>query len=409
MHAHGSDRPRRSCRLLAGLRTKERPLTDPRHRDRVLGSLLGLAVGDCLGAPFDELGPATLHDRHFEVSTDLLGCPIWTNGTQQALTLVEATVRRGSPDPSWIGQRWIEMAGAYRGHPLGVHRDADPSFFRSIAVLRSGGDWRTSGQRGRAGCASAVRVIPVATALEHQGEDLLAATVIDVSLITHRGLRDISAALAVAWTAARLSREPGYPIPAARGRTLLEELAAWLRDREERLLPEVEEIEVDSPSQVHDVSTLLAGIARRRDQSWRSWIERYASARLGRPAHASESCALCSVPTALAIVLASGQRFEESLLSAIRLGRDASTVGALVGGLAGAAGGEGAIPTGWRGVEGWEVLVAWADALACCTSPAEPEARPAEDCPLPQDLPDILALEQRLTQSPMREESPLLR
>jgi len=371
--------------------------------------MLGLAVGDCLGAPFDGLGPATIHERHHEVSDHLLDCPIWTNRTQQALTLVEATVRRGSPDPSWIGQRWIEMAGACRGHPLGVHRDADPAFARSIEVLRSGGDWRTSGQSGRAGCASAVRVIPVATALAHQGEDVLAATVIDVSLITHRELRDISAALAVAWTAARLSREPGYPIPAARGRTLLEELATWLRDREERLLSEVEGIRVDSPSQVHDVSTLLAGIARRRDQSWRAWIERYASARLGRLAHASESCALCSVPTALAIILTSGQRFEETLLSAIRLGHDASTVGALVGGLAGAAGGERTIPTRWRGIEGWEVLVAWADALACCTSPAEPEARPAEDCPGPQNLPDILALEQRLMHSPMREGIPLLR
>jgi hypothetical protein len=66
-------------------------------------------------------------------------------------------------------------------------------------------------------------------------------------------------------------------------------------------------------------------------------------------------------------------------------------------------------PTRWRGVEGWEVLVAWADALAYCTSPAEPEARPAEDCPLPQDLLDILARERRLSHSPMREESPLLR
>jgi len=343
------------------------------------------------------------------VSDYLFDRPIWTNGTQQALTLVEATVRRGSPDPSWIGQRWIEMAGSDRGHQLGVHRDADPAFARSIAVLRSGGDWRTSGQSGAAGCASAVRVIPVATALAHRGEDVLAATVTDVSLLTHRGLRDISAALAVAWTAARLSREPSYPIPVARGRTLLEQLATWLRDREERLLSEVEGIDVDSPSQGHDVSTLLAGIARRREQGWHAWIERYASARLGRPAHATESSALCSVPTALAIILASGQRLEESLIHAIRLGHDASTVGALVGGLAGAAGGEGTIPTRWRSVEGWEVLVAWADALACYTSPVDPQARLAENCPGLQDLPDILALEQRLMHSPMREQSPLLR
>jgi ADP-ribosyl-[dinitrogen reductase] hydrolase len=375
-------------------------MTDPRHRNRVLGSLLGTAVGDCLGTPIAGLHPSTIRDRHGVVSTHIQERPIWTSSTQQALTLAEATVRRGSPDPSWIGQRWIEMATPYPGHPLGIHRGANPAFIESIEALRRAGDWRASGQAGDAGCANAVRVVPVATALAHVPSDVLADMIVDVSLLTHRELRAIAVALAAGWTASQLCREPGYPLPAARGRALLEELAEWLRDREKRLLPEIEGVWVAAPSHVHDVSTVLAGLARRFDDGWpaaRGWLEQYASARLGRPAQASEGCVLCAVPAALAIVLGASRRLEETLVSALALGYDTVTLGALVGGLAGAAAGERAIPARWRRIEGWEALVAWGDALACCTPADATGEGAAVDCPGPENLPDVLALERHLT------------
>lgn len=372
-------------------------MANARHRERVLGALLGVAVGDCLGTPLAGLDEATIRRRHGIVSKYLAERPIWSSVTQQALTLVEATGRRGSADPSWVGRRWVEMALAREGLPKGTHRGAHPAFVETIAALRRGGDWRSCGHVECAGCANAVRIVPIATALAQETDDGLAAMITDDSLVTHRELRGISAGLAAGWVASRLRREPGYPIPAARGRALLEELAAWLRKREEILASEIAGVWVALPSHVHDVSITLGGLAARFDEGWpieRRWVERYASARLGRPAHSTEDCALCVVPTALAIVLGSERRFEETLIYAVNLGHDAGTLGALVGGLAGAAGGVSAIPTRLRHIEGRAPLTAWGDALACRTAP---DTSAPCDCPGLEDLPDVPELEARLS------------
>lgn len=373
-------------------------MTEPRHRDRILGSLLGLAVGDCLGSPLDGLHASTIRDRHGIVSAYLDEPPIWSRVTQEALVLVEATVRLGSPDPSWIERRSAELSSALEGLPAGARREASAVAMSSAAPEPN--DVRRA--CGHAGCANLARVVPIATALAHEPDDATAALLIEVSVATHRELRGICAALAAGWAAKQLRREPGYPLPAARGRELLEELAAWLRKQEARVFAEVERVRVDSPSQVHDLSILLGGLARRFDEGFvvgRAWLERYASARLGRPVQATEACSLCVVPLAIALVFGSERRFEETLTRAVNLGHGASARGALVGGLAGAAAGASAIVPQWRRIEAWDSLVAWGDALARATlldAAARGEA-------VREDLPDLLELERRLTRLAVRE------
>lgn len=55
-----------------------------------------------------------------------------------------------------------------------------------------------------------------------------------------------------------------------------------------------------------------------------------------------------AVPAALAVFLAAGGDFRTAVPAGVRLGRDADTIGAIVGSLAGAHGGEDAIPAAWR-------------------------------------------------------------
>jgi ADP-ribosylglycohydrolase len=55
-----------------------------------------------------------------------------------------------------------------------------------------------------------------------------------------------------------------------------------------------------------------------------------------------------AVPAALAVFLAAKGDFRTAVPAGIRLGRDADTIGAIVGSLAGAYGGEDAIPAAWR-------------------------------------------------------------
>jgi hypothetical protein len=55
-----------------------------------------------------------------------------------------------------------------------------------------------------------------------------------------------------------------------------------------------------------------------------------------------------AVPMAFAVFLAAGGDFRRSVPAAIRLGRDADTIGAIVGSLAGAWQGADSIPEVWR-------------------------------------------------------------
>jgi ADP-ribosylglycohydrolase len=55
-----------------------------------------------------------------------------------------------------------------------------------------------------------------------------------------------------------------------------------------------------------------------------------------------------AVPVAFAIFMAAKGIFETAVPAAIRIGRDADTIGAIVGSLAGAYGGAAAIPAAWR-------------------------------------------------------------
>ncbi len=92
---------------------------------------------------------------------------------------------------------------------------------------------------------------------------------------------------------------------------------------------------------------------------------------------------LSSVVSAIYLALCSDENFEETLVAAVNMGGDVDTIGAMVGGMAGAAAGPDAIPNRWLRMAGSEELRSWAKALAS-----------AEDR---DELPDLLELEARLT------------
>lgn len=70
-------------------------------KDRIRGSLIGLAVGDALGVPLEFLSPGT-----FKPVEDMVGGGIfdlkpgeWTDDTSTALCLAESLIERGGFDP----------------------------------------------------------------------------------------------------------------------------------------------------------------------------------------------------------------------------------------------------------------------------------------------------------------------
>ena len=102
--------------------------------DRVRGCLLGLAIGDALGAPLEGLGAQQIR-AHYQLVTDYVdGARAWKNkpyrwrlpglysdDTQQALALCDALLADGRVDPARLAAIYLEMATPEGGY-AGAHR-----------------------------------------------------------------------------------------------------------------------------------------------------------------------------------------------------------------------------------------------------------------------------------------------
>ena len=94
--------------------------------DRAVGSLLGLALGDALGAPFE--GAASVTPDALAAWVDADEPLRWTDDTQMALTLAEVLLAgRGDLDPQVLGDAF---AAAYAAEPWRGYGSGPPEIFR---------------------------------------------------------------------------------------------------------------------------------------------------------------------------------------------------------------------------------------------------------------------------------------
>jgi len=176
------------------------------QRDRALGAFYGLAIGDALGMPTQQL-PYTeiVHtfgtvdgfvdgpDGHF-ISAGFPAGMI-TDDTEQAMVLGELLVAgNGAIDHHEFARRlraWHAVAKARGGEQLG------PSTQRALDALDAGVPVEQTGARGDTNGA-AMRITPVGIAVSPQPLDRLVETVAAASRLTHGTGLAISGAAAVA-------------------------------------------------------------------------------------------------------------------------------------------------------------------------------------------------------------------
>jgi ADP-ribosylglycohydrolase len=280
---------------------------DPRARYR--GSLLGLAVGDALGAPYEGMAPGS-----FAPVTDMAGggrrglpTGLWTDDTSMALCLAESLVERQGFDlrdqleryGRWLRDGHLSSTGIAFGIGHTV----------SMALARyelTGDPWSSAlTDTTAAGNGSLTRLAPVplfyaadrAQAIERSGES---------SKATHGAPAAIDACryfgALIAGAANGVSRDE-----------LLDE-GFW---QEGELVPEIEEI--------------ARGSFRRREP----------------PEIEGSGYVVRSLEAAL-WALARSESFRDGCLLAVNLGHDADTTAAVFGQLAGALYGEEAIPADWK-------------------------------------------------------------
>lgn len=302
--------------------------TAERLRSKARGTLVGVAVGDALGAPFE--GMETVSPSVLE---GLLGrSPLrYTDDTHMTIGMAESLVERRGFDGAHMAETF---ALNYAQEPWRGYGSAPPLVFR---LLEQGVPWdqgaRTMfGGAGSYGNGAAMRVAPVAVVAFHDLEQV-AELARQTAIITHTHELGVEGAVLQALAVALLLRQP--PDSSLNARQFLGSLRQYVRspvyldklERIEALLPEA------SPEQ--------------------------AAIRLGTSTAAQEA-----VPAAIFSFLRSSDSFAETVRYSIAMGGDTDTIASMAGALAGAYLGEEAIPREWwESVEGGPRLRQLADSL----------------------------------------------
>lgn len=302
-------------------------VAEPSLTDRFRGALLGTAVGDALGAPVEghRHVPREYLDSILEDPPNLT----YTDDTAMTLGVARSLLDCDGFDGAHMAETLAEIHAKepWRGYGAGP-----PQVFARLARGASWDEAATTlfGGEGSYGNGAAMRAAPVglyAFPSQHRAAEIAHLT----ALITHAHREGIDGAVvqAVAVTAL-LGTTPA-----------------------------------NSPTEI--TSVLMSHVKTPVFRDKLIFIDRHSGKRrleemadvlgTGIAAHAS-------VPTALVCFLTHTDSFVEAVRSAISLGGDTDTIGAMTGALAGAYNGYSAIPERWRTVEGAEELLALGDAFA---------------------------------------------
>jgi ADP-ribosyl-[dinitrogen reductase] hydrolase len=293
--------------------------------DRIRGGLLGLAVGDALGAPLEFLARSEI--RAMGVQTEIVGGGIlgWrpgqgTDDTDLAYAVVRAYVDGYSLDR--VAERFLAW---WSDHP----RDVGRATAEALARLWRSRDPRGSGCRpGAAGNGTLMRAIATGLARPDAGRRRREAA--EIAAVTHTDPRCVGASVAYCDLVDALLEG----VPAAEA---------------------VERVLRDTPTGDAEVTAT---------------IERAAGGRgLAADRLVSSGFVLDTLHVAIWALLQPAP-FEATLVEVVNLGDDADTAGAVAGGLLGVRDGAAAIPARW--IERLE----YRDKLEACVGPlAELRAR----------------------------------
>jgi ADP-ribosyl-[dinitrogen reductase] hydrolase len=340
--------------------------------DRIRGCLLGLSVGDALGAPLEGLSPQQIRAHYGQVDDYVDGSRAWkrkpyrwrmpglyTDDTQQALALCDVLLECGRIDEDRLAGLYVHMATP-KGSYVGAHRGVGRSFRQVLADLERGTSPRETGQRS-AGIGAAMRIAPVALYYGADEREAILDAVMSASLMTHRDVRSLTGALAVVHAVRRLlDGEPREP-------SLLFRVAADVAKDEDLVIaryPSIASVERHRRS----LSLVIANAEKLLDLP-----RERALAALVEEANRHGAEPVCKRPTmgfppaclpTCLYVLLTTDSFEEAAIEVVNMGGDADSAGAILGALAGAHYGAWAIPERWlNGLQNREGIEARATAL----------------------------------------------
>jgi ADP-ribosylglycohydrolase len=323
------------------------------------GVMLGLLVGDCVGAPVEGMPGWEIQKRYGRVTTLLDPFEVWTrrpnrgrlrglhtDDTQQAWILADLLAREGTLTPKSVAARYVSFARPRDGLPGGVFRGTGKFFRETVRSLVAGIPPLEAGQP-TAGNGAAMRIAPVGAFLARR-LDAVVPMALSVSSVTHRDPRALEAAAALAHVVACLLAD-GPPSTVG---------ACVDAAMEGARLAEIE-LAAGRPIRLTLAEATHSGEFRRILGSVRLMISESFDVvvpRIGRLAGEIETTrrvrggtdGFAPASVAAAIVVGCGAAsYREAVECVVNFGEDTDTTAAMTGAIVGARLGSGDIPREW--------------------------------------------------------------
>jgi len=327
--------------------------------DRYRGAMLGLAIGDALGAPVEGLKAGHIRQLYTEIDDYPDPLVAWgkkprrwrmkglyTDDAQQALALADSLVKCRGINPDHFGKILADMARAETGGGFGAHRGTGKNFRQSVrAVMEKAKETGTPS----AGIGALMRVAPVGLFFANDREALVRAS-IEQGLVTHLDPRPLVLAAAVAFAVARSAKGEWEGKDPADKAADMAELAKEADEMVERGY--IHRIAVAGMDRFGMASSALSMFPRLVELPESiAFKQIVGEANRNFPSHKitepGQGFVMAGGLSAVFIALKASD-FEEGVKKAVHLGKDTDTVAAIAGAVLGAEAGEAAIPGKWR-------------------------------------------------------------
>ena len=305
-------------------------MPDSLNFDRVEGMMLGLAIGDALGATTEGQFPARRHKARGEIrdylpnhyaGDRLVGLP--SDDTQLAFWTLEQMIADKGFNPEHVAARFC------RDRIFGI----GSAVKQFIANRTAGMPWYRCGQKS-AGNGALMRIAPVVIPhLQTGATDLWVDTALS-AMVTHNDSASISACLSFVHMLWQLLKMDAPPKP-----------NWWL----ETYVAVAGDLEVDDT-----YSPRGGAFVAYRGTIWR-FVEEHVGEAYSKGLSTLEACnawysaayLLETVPSVLYILMCHGDDPEEAIVRAVNDTKDNDTIAAIVGAAVGALHGKDAIPERW--------------------------------------------------------------
>ena len=287
--------------------------------DQFTGCLLGLALGDALGAPVEAFPPAEAHRYVARLSETSAPQPgpggrgfgQVTDDTQLARELLLSIADRGHFDPAAFAGRLLQLVVS--GRLVG----GGSATFGAAKQLALGMAWHEAGMPAPyAGNGAAMRAGPLGL-LYSRDPRRLTRVAVDQARVTHHDSRAIAGAVAIAWAVAIASRRD--PIkPAA----FLTEISTAMEPLDAGFAGSVRAVQEWSHLSPEEAVPALA-VQGLEPEALTGW-------------HGISSFVVSSVCWSLYAFLQAPERFWDAIRIAIQVGGDTDTLAAMTGAISGA-------------------------------------------------------------------------